>query len=411
MIAALLDEFRPGRIIYLPGATGEIVALADALTNDPGRMAGVRVVSCLLPGMNEFDYAALDPTARATVFLLPGAMKGSFAAGRVALMPLAYSAAAAYIGQGAQIDTAFAHVSLPDAHGLCSFGVAADFSPIAWEAATRRIAVVNPRMPRIPGPTLEIAQADLVVEIEHPLVEVAPAPLTEEVGAIAGLAAQLVPDGAALQIGLGGAPAGLWQALCGHRDLRLRSGLISQGFELLANAGAMEAGAVHRGGILCGDAEFYARIAGRDDVILADTRTTHGAVSLAGELRFVSANSAIEVDLFGQVNVEWQGGRLSSGIGGAPDFARAALASPGGRGMVLVPSTARKGTVSRIVPRLTAPSVSLGRELADTIVTEHGIAELRGLSLDGRAEAIIALAAPEWRDGLDEQWRAIRDTM
>ncbi|WP_156840669.1 acetyl-CoA hydrolase/transferase family protein [Novosphingobium aquimarinum] len=411
MIAELLDEFRPGKTIYLPGATGEIVALAKALADDPERMAGVRMVSCLLPGMNAFDYAALDPSARSTVFLLTSAMKGSLAEGRVDLMPLSYSATAAYIAQDAGIETAFAHVSEPDAQGQCSFGVAADFSPIAWEAAARRIAVVNPRMPRMPGPMLAIGEADRVIEIDHPLIEVAAAPQSVDVSAIAERAAQLVPDGAALQIGLGGAPAGLWQALSGHRDLRLRSGLIAQGFEVLAEAGALEANAIHRCGILCGDAGFYQRMSARGDIVLADTRTTHGAMSLASEARFIAANSAIEVDLLGQVNVEWQGGKLSSGVGGAPDFVRAAAISPEGRAMVLVPSTARGGTVSRIVPRLTAPSVSLSRDLADTVITEHGVAELRGLSLDGRAQAMIAIAAPAWRDSLEGQWRALRDTM
>lgn len=408
MISRLLDELGAGATIYLPGATGEILALTDALAQEPQRMSDVHLLSCMLPGMNSFDYAALDPTARMTLFMLPPSMHASYQAGRVRLLPLSYSGAASYIARDAHIHTAIVHVSPPGKDGRCSFGVAADFSPIAWEAASRRVAVVNPSMPFVPGPTIDLADADASLEIESPLVEVA-APLTSpEVGRIAAHAATLVPDGAGIQIGLGGAPAGMWRALSNHRGLRLRSGLATDGVKLLANAGALDMEAKHRSGILCGSADFYADMAAQDWFELADTRTTHSVGVLAAERNFFAANSALEVDLFGQVNVEWQGASLSGGVGGAPDFVRGAARSEGGRSMVLLPATARQNSVSRIVPRLAGPSVSLTRDLIDTVVTEHGVAELRGRSMDDRAAALIAIAEPSWRDGLERDWRAMR---
>jgi acyl-CoA hydrolase len=114
------------------------------------------------------------------------------------------------------------------------------------------------------------------------------------------------------------------------------------------------------------------------------------------------------VDLFGQANIEWRSGRLVSGLGGAPDFARAARASPGGRAILALPATAAGGSVSRIVARLDAPAVSLARDDADLVVTEHGVADLRGAAMEARAEALIAIAAPEHRDRLAEAWAALR---
>ena len=133
---------------------------------------------------------------------------------------------------------------------------------------------------------------------------------------------------------------------------------------------------------------------------------THGAAELAGTPRLMAINSALEVDLFGQANLEWRSGRQVSGVGGAPDFARGAMASAGGRSIIALPATA--GGASRIVARLTAPTVSLARHETDVIVTEHGVAELRGKTVGERAEALIAIAAPEHRGALQDAWREIR---
>ena len=135
-----------------------------------------------------------------------------------------------------------------------------------------------------------------------------------------------------------------------------------------------------------------------DLVRFATTLETHGYGELSALPRLISINSALEIDLFGQVNVEWQGLRLSGGVGGGPDFMRAASNSHGGRSIVALPASAKGGSVSRIVSRLTSPSTSIARSDIDTVVTEHGVADLRDKGLDERAEALIALAAPQFRD-------------
>jgi acyl-CoA hydrolase len=409
MIGHVLDAFRPGATIYLPGATGEILALADALATDPQRMAGVHLVSCLLPGMNGTDYAALAADARITTFMLPPALRASFAAGRVRLLALGYSDIARYLEQAARIDVAVAHLAPPGRDGRASFGIAADFSPIAWVSARMRIAIINPMMPALPrSPSVDLADADLVVELEGKLIELATTPADATACAIGRRAAELIPDGAGIQIGIGGAPAALWRALTGHRGLHLRSGMAAEGMCWLDEAGALADDAGHVAGIAAGSAAFYRYLAARDLVRLADTRETHATAAIGLEPHFIAANSALEVDLLGQANLEWHAGRPVSGIGGAADFAAAALRSAGGRAIVMLPATARGGTVSRIVARLAGPAVSLPRGLADTIVTEHGVAELRHASLDERAAAMMAIADPAWRDTLAEQWRTMR---
>jgi acyl-CoA hydrolase len=412
VLAPLLDEFRPGAEIYLPGATGEPTLLRTALAADPERAREVRFTSCLVPGMNDFDHAALHRTAQMTTFLLPPDLRASFEAGRVRVMPLAYSETATYLGQRASFDVAVFHVCPPDANGLCSVGIAADFPGLVWGRARRRIALINHAMPRPPrGPRLPVADFDVVIEIDHPVIEGRDAAISEETGRIADRIAALIPDGAAIQTGIGGAPAAALTRLTGHRALVIRSGMITDGYAGLAKAGALDRDSRHITGALFGSAGFYGDVVDMDLVTLADTTVTHSAASLAGVERFTSINGALEVDLFGQVNSEWRGERLVSGVGGAPDFVRAAARSLGGLSIIALASTAGGGKISRIVPRLTSPTVAISRADIDTVVTEHGAALLKDLGLEDRAQALIAIADPAHQAGLAETWGKMRAAM
>lgn len=412
-LARLLDMFRPGRTVYLPGATGEIPALADALAGEPDRMRGVTIVSCLLPGINRFDYPGLHDEACLTTFLFPTASRESFSQGRVHILPLSYVGTANYLARGAELDVAVVHVAppLPGEGRKASVGICADFTEIAWNAARTRVAFVNPLMPAMPrGPRIDLDGADLIVDAESPLIEVPPVIADATGKAIARHVAELIPDGAALQIGIGTAPAALWRGLASRRNLRLRSGLASEDLLYLADEGAL-AGAGHVAGIFAGTSPFYKAMAERDLVCLSDTRATHDFRAIGREAHFFSANSALAVDLFGQVNLEWQGSRTLSGVGGAPDFAAAALASSAGRSITMLPASARKGTISRIVAQLDGPTVSLPRNLSDVVATEHGIAHLRDKSLDERAEALIGVADHAFREDLEREWQEMRATM
>jgi acyl-CoA hydrolase len=405
-----LAAFRPGRTIYIPGATGEPLALTAALRDAPERLRDVTLVSCLLPGMNEADYLGDQLSAHMTTFLLPAGWRSSFAGGRVRVLPLGYTDIASCLGQRMKIDVAVAQLSPPGPDGLCSLSIAADFTSLAWARAALRIALVNPAMPSMRrGPRLALADADIVVECEAPVLEipavVAPNPATTAIGRTV---ARLVPNGASIQIGIGGAPAAVWEALGSHRDLVVISGMVAEKLRPLAETGVLREGGPHVTGVAMGTAGFYRFLAESDLFRFAAVPETHGLRYLSALDGFVSVNGALEVDLFGQVNLEWQNGQLFSGIGGAVDFMRAARQSTGGRSVIALPSTGKGGAVSRIVPRLAAPSVSIGRAEIDTVVTEYGVAALRDLALDDRAQALIDVAAPPHRETLARAWHDAR---
>jgi len=401
----VLAEFRPGLEVYLQGAGGEPLALRPILQGAPEALAGVRLTSCLIPGINDFDYAALHPDARLTVFMLPPALRASFEARRVTVRPMAYSHIAELMSAGPPADLAILQVTPPDAAGLCSFGPCVDFAPLVWPRAKRRLAFVNAALPRPHrGATIPFEALDVTIDAEGPFITGRDAPPSPAQDEIAQRVAALVPDGASIQTGLGGAPAAAVAKLARHRRLVIRSGMVTEGYRVLAESGALDPGADHITGLAYGSAAFMAWAAER--WMFADASNTHGAAALAATPYFFAINSALEVDLFGQVNVEWRGGRLVSGTGGAPDFARAARLSPGGRAILAVPASA--GPISRIVPRLETPTVSLPGSDADLVVTEHGVADMRDASLDARAEALIAIAAPEHRLRLAEAWTRMR---
>jgi acyl-CoA hydrolase len=404
----LLAQLAPGASVFIAGATGESLALRDMLAADPGRAAGVNFTGCLLPGINDFDYAALTATTTLTCFLFPPAMRASFEAGRVRVLPLAYSQIAEYLARTCPIDVAILQVAPPDADGMCSLGITADFAPLAWRRAGRRVAMINPALPR-PARAAKIpfSAFEVVVEAEAPVIMAADAPVSGEVAVIADIVAGLVPDGAAVQTGIGGAPGALYERLVGHRNLTVRSGMVTPGFQALAESGALADGG-HITGLALGTQDFYRFLEASDVIAFADARTTHGPASLAAIERFVSINSALEIDLFGQVNLEWRGGRMVSGVGGAPDFIRAASRSAGGMSIIALPATAGGGKISRIVPRLTSPTTSIARHDIDTVVTQFGAARLGGLSLDERAEALMGVADPRHQGELARAWGVIR---
>ena len=404
--AKVLAAFKPGSTVYVQGGVGEPLALRDILGRDPEVLANVTLTGCPIPGMNEFDYAGLHPRARFVTFMLPAAWRPSFQAGRVIVRPASYSQIAAAFMSDPPVDLAILQVTPPDAEGMCSFGPCSDFGPLIWRRARRRLAFVNANLPRAArGPVIPWSAIDEAVEIDAPYITADEAAAGGEQAIIARRLVDLIPDGASIQTGIGGAPAAALLGLGDRRGLVIRSGMVTPAYQALAEAGAL-ASEGHVTGLALGP-DAFVRWA-TQTVGFADTTITHGAASLLGAERLHAINSALEVDLFGQANVEWRGGKLSSGLGGAPDFARAARRSPGGRAILALPATAARGTVSRIVARLDVPTVSIPRDDTDLVVTEHGVADMRGATLDGRAEALIAIAAPDHRERLAAEWASMR---
>ena len=406
----------PGARVFVPTLSGESALWAEALAAEPERAAGITFCGVQFPGIDRMDYLALHPQARVEAHFMSPALRAAQGTVRADLMALDYLGIARHFTQGPAPDVAVAQLTPPDADGWCSPGLACDFLPLVWPRARRRVAHLNPRLPRTRSSfRVHVSELDAVVQADRPLLQWTEPKAGATEARIGAHVAGLVRDGDMLQFGIGSVPVALADALRQHRRLRIHGGLVSQSVHTLWQAGALDRDARITTGMVLGDEDLH-RFAGElPSLWLTDVTHTHGPAAIAALAeanRFVAINSAIEVDLFGQTNAERAAGVLQAGAGGLPAFAQAALAAPGGRLLICLAATARGGTLPRIVPALDGRSLcTLPRSLADAVVTEHGVAELRDLSVEARAQALIGIAAPEHRAALAEAWAAIRHTL
>ena len=406
----LVDALRPGERVFVSTLSTESALLQNQLRADPERARGVTFVGVQFPGIDRADYLAVHPQARQTAYFMSPSVRAGMTQGRAELLSLDYPGIVRQLRDAAPVDLAIAQLTLPDADGWCSPGLASDFMPLVWARARRRVAHLNPRMPRTRGSfRVHVSELDLGVEADTPLLDFAEPTCTEVETRIGGHVAALVRDGDTLQFGIGSVPLALAGALTSHRRLRVHAGMVTSALRTLWEAGAIDADARVTTGVVLGDSGFHDFAAHLEPLWLTDVAHTHDPCAIAAIPRFIAVNTAVEVDLFGQVNSERAGGVIQAGAGGLPAFAQGALASPGGRLLICLGATARKGSVSRVVPALGAQALcTVPRYLADAVVTEHGVAELRGLSFDARAQALIGIAAPEHRNTLAEAWADIR---
>lgn len=406
----LSDAFKPGERVFVHAMSGESALLAEELKAEPERARGVHFVGVQFPGIDSTDYLAAHAESRLTAFFMSPAVRSGLQQGRAELHGVDYAGIAHTLRHGPRADVAVAQVSPPDADGRCSLGLSSDFLPLAWARARRRIAHINPVMPRTRGSfSIAMSELDGWVEAERPLLQYTDPTLGEIDLKIASLAASLVRDGDTLQFGMGTVPLALGQALAQHRRLRVHAGMVTRVVQGLSEAGVLEAGARITTGVALGDSRFHDFVARHEALWFTDVTHTHDAAAIARIPRFVAINSAVEVDLFGQVNSERVGGALQAGAGGLPVFAQGAMASEGGRLLICMRATAARGTVPRIVPSLDAKALcTLPRYLADVVITEFGIAELRGRSVEQCAQALIGIAAPEHRADLLAAWERVR---
>ena len=397
---------RPGELVYVPGSSGAPLIFMEELLREPKFTRDARVLTTYVPGINKLDISGLHASGTVSGLFMQPSVSQAQREGRFRALPMSYFGFVRHLINDVDIDLTVMQVSAPDGYGRCSLGPAVEFMPAVLSKSRRRLGLVNRQTPAIRGSiTVPYDSFDYVCEVDTPL-PVYNTPADAGTEAIARHIAPLVEDGSVLQTGLGKVPTALMRLLRNRRNLRLHSGMLSDGLLDLAESGALDMDFMHTTCVLVGSSEFYQRVRDFDPLRIVGCDTTHDPGTLMQLERFVAVNSALEVDLFGQCNLEHTNGAAISGAGGAPDFARAGRLSHGGCSIVALHASHKKG--SRIVPCLGNGAVaSLSRVDVDYVVTEFGVARLNGASVHERAEAIIAVAAPEHRSELQHAWRAL----
>lgn len=410
----IADNRPAGRTrVYAPGCAGEASIFVDALRSDPSLAAELTFLGIWIPGVNTVDYAGLHPDAKAEAIFMAPHLRESFTHGDIAIRPLSYTQAYPWL-ETTPLDAALFQVTPPGPDGLVTLGVSADFSPAVWTREdVFKIAHVNRAMPKpLNTPSISIENFDIIVDDETPILAYTPSPVSPVFHAIADHIASLISDGDTLQFGLGNVQLAVLKALSGRKNLRIHSGMISDPVLDAVQAGAIDdkEGAITTG-VALGSTGLYDFCSRDPRLRFAPVCETHALKTLASLNNFTAINSVIEVDLFGQANAEYFGQRQVSGAGGLVDFLRGAAAAPNGKPIVALASTAKNGAISRVVPKLSPPSISITRADMGFVVTEHGIADLRDKTVDERATALIAIADPRHRDILKNAWRVMKDDL
>jgi len=304
-------------------------------------------------------------------------------------------------------------VSPADEHGNHSFGLISDHTRAMVDAARVVIAEVNDQVPFTFGETLRADEIDFAIHVSRPPVEVAPAKIGETDEAIAHHCAAYIGDGAVIQTGVGAVPDAILRLLHDRKDLGVHSGMLGDGLVDLFEAGVITNARkpIDRGvsinGALIGTKRLYDFAHRNPAIRMCATSYTHDAAVLAQLDGLVTINSAMEVDLTGQVNAEQSGSAYLGGTGGQVDFVRAGMRSRGGHAIIALSATAKGGAISKIVTGLSGP-VTTARTDVDVIVTEFGAAELKGQPLAERARRLVAIAHPDFREELDRAAFAIQ---
>jgi len=408
--AGAIERLRPGMKVLLPPGCGEPRALVAEVCRQSERLRDLTLMGGIHLGDYPWARPEHAPLRYATWHMSPR-LEEARRRGRVEFVPMRYFDLVTEFARGGRWapDAVLVHTAPPDARGYLSLGVSVSVALPAARTAPLVIAQVNPRMPRAcGGGWLHTSQVDVAVEVDEPLVEYPPPVVGEVERAIGAHVAGLVPDGAVVQVGVGAIPQAVLEALSSHRDLSLHSLLVDAGVGLIERGAATAARKrFHRGrhdlAEAMGTRRTFDFVHDNALVNMESSAFTHDPELIARLDRFVAINSALEIDLTGQVTAESLGVRQVAGIGGQFDFVLAASRSAGGASIIALPATGgRDGAISRIVPHLASGAgVTTPRYLADWVVTEHGAAKLKGLSDRARATALIAVAHPRFQGELE----------
>jgi acyl-CoA hydrolase len=398
-----------GQTVYVHGAAATPSALLAALTQRATDLTGVTTVGLHLEGPCPHLAPEMAGHIRHRALFIGPNARDAVNEGRADYVPIFLSDIPNLFSRGIlPLDAALINVSPPDEHGFCSLGTSVDATLAAVQSARTVIAQLNTAMPRTLGDSfVHVDQIDLAVEVDQPPHAHAVAAIGEVERQIGQHVAALVPDGATLQFGIGAIPAAVGEALRDKRDLGVHTELFTDTVVDLVEAGAVTGAAkeINRGKIVTafvlGTPRLYRFIDDNPMVEMRPVDYTNDTSVIRRFRRMVALNSAIEVDLSGQVVADSIGRRLYSGVGGQMDFIRGAALAEEGRAIIALPSTAAAGSASRIVASVReGAGVVTTRAHVRTVVTEWGVAELFGRSLAERARALIEIAHPDFRDEL-----------
>jgi 4-hydroxybutyrate CoA-transferase len=405
------------RRIFITSGCGEPQTLVEALVAS-NRREPLQIVTGLQGGSAPYLVPASQRAAEwpfsVSLFMSSRTAAQTIAEGRGDYIPISLSAIPAWLRQRPNaVDAALVQVAPPDAEGRCSLGTTVAYAKAAIAAAPFVVAEMNRRMPRTCGDSyVALHELDVVVETDRQLVQVPQEEPTALMAAIARHVASLIGDGDCLQVGVSALATGIWREVGSRNDLGVHAGSVADGIVHAMQVGvvnnsrkSIDAGRTVANQLIGTDVLYdFANENPHFRLVPADYSNDARVI---GALRnFVSVNSALEVDLAGQVNSEVLDGRYLAGVGGALDFAIGARLSEGGRSIIALPSTARGR--SRIVARIASGNVTIPATLVDYVVTEHGIADLRGASVAERAQRLVAIAAPDCQGELRQQFAAKR---
>ena len=400
---------KSGDRVFIHSVAAAPQQLIKAMTARAPELRNVEIVHLHTEGPAPYASADLKDSFHVNAFFVGANVRPALAAGHADYVPVFLSEVPNLFRRGIlPIDVAMLNVSPPDKHGFCTLGVSIDVARAAFETAKWVIAQVNPRMPRTQGDALiHLNEIDAIVEVDEWLHEVAMPELTEADRAIGKHIADIIENGATLQMGIGSIPNAVLAALGNHKDLGVHTEMFSDGVIPLVESGVINGRlkTKHPGrmvaGFVMGTQRLYDFIDDNPQVLMLDIAYVNDTSVIRRNPKVTAVNSAIEVDLTGQVCADSIGMRQYSGVGGQMDFIRGASLSDGGKPIIALPSTTTRGE-SKIVPFLKeGAGVVSTRAHIHYIVTEYGVANLYGKNMRQRASELIRIAHPDHREALE----------
>jgi 4-hydroxybutyrate CoA-transferase len=406
-----LKQVKNGDRVVVGHACGEPPTLVDALVARAPELKDVEIVHMVAMGPAKYAQPGMEGSFRHNSLFVGAATRKAVSEGRALHTPCFFSEIPRLFRERIlPVDVTLMEVSPPDDEGFCSYGVSVDYMVASANSDRVTIAQLNRFMPWTVGEKIHLDEIDCIVEKDEPIIELKPSVIGDTERAIGENVSKLIEDGSTLQLGIGGLSDALLLFLKNKKDLGIHTEMFSDGVVELAKAGVVtnRKKTIHTGKFvacfLMGTRKLYDFVDHNDDVLMRPVDYTNDPCIIGQHEKMVSINSALQVDMMGQVNAEMIGRNQFSGIGGQVDFVRGCSRSKGGKSIIAIPSTAARGKVSRIVVRLDEGSaVTTSRNDVHLIVTEYGVADLRGKCIRDRARALIGIAHPEFRDSLAKQ--------